>query len=91
FRTFTIPQLFNIEEVQVLKGPSGALYGAGEAGGVINYVTKKPTYDQQNTIEFATGNKGFLSGSLESSGGLNEDASQRYRIGVYSSSEDSYR
>lgn len=91
FRTFTVPQLFNIQEVQVLKGPSGALYGAGEAGGVINYVTKKPTYEQQNTIEFTAGNKDFLSGSVESSGPANEDGSQRYHVGVYSSSEDSYR
>lgn len=91
FGLFTIQQLFNIEEVQVLKGPSGAVYGAGEAGGVINYVTKKPTYEQKNTIEVTAGNKDFLSGSVESSGPANEDGSQRYRVGIYSSGGDSYR
>lgn len=91
FRTFTIPQLFNIEQVQSLKGPSGAAYGAGEAGGVINYVTKKPTYEQKNNIELTAGNKDFLSGSVESSGPANEDGTQRYRVGVYTSSEGSYR
>jgi iron complex outermembrane receptor protein len=91
FRTFTIPQLFNIEQVQTLKGPSGAAYGAGEAGGSINYVPKKPTSEQENTAELRLGNKGFLSGSVESSGPVNEDSSQRYRVGVYSSTEDSYR
>ena len=91
FRTFTIPQLFNIEQVQTLKGPSGAAYGAGEAGGSINYVTKKPTFEQENTAELRVGNKGFLSGSIESSGPINKDSSQRYRVGVYSSTEDSYR
>ena len=91
FRTFTIPQLFNIEQVQTLKGPSGAAYGAGEAGGAINYVTKKPTYEQENNVEFRLGNKGFVSGSVESSGPVNESASQRYRVGIYSSSEESYR
>jgi iron complex outermembrane receptor protein len=91
FRTFTIPQLFNIEQVQTLKGPSGAAYGAGEAGGAINYVTKKPTFEQENNVEFTVGNKDFLSGSVESSGPVNEDGSQRYRFGIYSSSEDSYR
>jgi iron complex outermembrane receptor protein len=39
---FSVPQLFNIERVEVLKGPAGALYGGGDAGGVINYVTRKP-------------------------------------------------
>jgi iron complex outermembrane receptor protein len=91
FRTFTIPQLFNIEQVQTLKGPSGAAYGAGEAGGAINYVTKKPTFEQENNVEFTVGNKDFLSGSVESSGPVNEDGSQRYRFGIYSSSENSYR
>jgi iron complex outermembrane receptor protein len=91
FRTFTVPQLFNIDQVQVLKGPSSALYGAGEAGGLINYVTKKPTYDQVNTIELTAGNKDFMSTSIESSGAANDDGSQRYRVGFYSSGEDSYR
>ena len=33
---------FNYEEVQVLKGPSGALFGRGTTGGVINTVSKRP-------------------------------------------------
>ena len=91
FSGFSIPQLFTISQVQVLKGPSGALYGAGEPGGVINYVTKKPTYEQKNTLKVSAGNKDFLSGSVESSGPANEDASQRYRVGIYSDGQDSYR
>ncbi|WP_421850293.1 TonB-dependent siderophore receptor [Marinomonas sp.] len=91
FGDFSIPQLFTIEQIQVLKGPSGALYGAGEPGGVINYVTKKPTYEQKNTLKVSAGNKDFLSGSVESSGPANEDESQRYRVGVYSDDQDSYR
>jgi iron complex outermembrane receptor protein len=31
------------ESVQLLKGPSGFMYGFGSPGGVVNYVTKKPT------------------------------------------------
>jgi len=91
YEGFAIPQLFTIEQIQVLKGPSGALYGAGEPGGVINYVTKKPTYEQINKVELGVGNKGFVSGSFESSGALNEQASQRYRVGIYSDGQDSYR
>ena len=91
FGDFSIPQLFTIEQIQVLKGPSGAAYGAGEPGGVINYVTKKPTYEEKNTLKVSAGNKDFLSGSIESSGPANEDASQRYRVGIYSDGQDSYR
>jgi iron complex outermembrane receptor protein len=91
FSGFSIPQLFSIQEIQVLKGPSGAVYGAGDSGGVINYVTKKPTYEAINTIELGLGNKDFWSGSVESSGPVNDMASQRYRIGIYLSDEGSYR
>jgi outer membrane receptor protein involved in Fe transport len=40
FIGFSVPQLFNIERVEVLKGPAGMLYGPGSPGGLINYVTK---------------------------------------------------
>ncbi|HEX4504684.1 MAG TPA: TonB-dependent siderophore receptor [Alphaproteobacteria bacterium] len=34
---------FNLDEVQVLEGPSAMLFGRGSAGGVINQVSKTPT------------------------------------------------
>ena len=33
FSGFSVPQLFNVERVEVLKGPAAALYGGGEPGG----------------------------------------------------------
>ena len=46
----------NVERVEILKGPASVLYGAGDAAGVINLVTKKPVFDQ-----FAVG--GYTFGS----------------------------
>ncbi|MEM6538955.1 MAG: TonB-dependent receptor plug domain-containing protein, partial [Pseudomonadota bacterium] len=43
FSGFSVPLLFDIEQVEIIKGPSGALFGGGEPGGLINYVTKRPT------------------------------------------------
>jgi len=40
---FSVPQLFNIERVEFLKGPAGMLYGPGAPGGLFNYITKKPS------------------------------------------------
>ncbi|WP_428241738.1 TonB-dependent siderophore receptor [Gynuella sp.] len=91
FNGFAIPQLFSIEQVQVLKGASGALYGAGEPGGVINYVTKKPTYNSQHHLTLTTGNYGYLAGSVESSGPITQTGNQRYRIGWYSDEEEPFR
>lgn len=85
------PQLFNIEQVQVLKGPSGALYGAGDPGGLINYVTKKPSYQRNNKVKLATGSDDFVSGSIELSGPLLDYDNQRYRVGIYQDHENPYR
>ncbi|WP_295568739.1 TonB-dependent receptor [uncultured Stenotrophomonas sp.] len=88
---FSVPQLFNIERVEVLKGPAGALYGGGDAGGVINYVTRKPKATAERRIEVQMGNEGFRAGSVEGTGPLNATGSIRYRAGLYGDTERGLR
>lgn len=88
---FSVPQLFNIERVEVLKGPAGALYGGGDAGGVINYVTRKPKASAERRIEVQLGDKDFRAGSIEGTGPLNAAGSVRYRAGLYADSEQGVR
>lgn len=88
---FSVPQLFNIERVEVLKGPAGALYGGGEPGGVINYVTRKPAHQTQRRMELQLGNQSFGAASFEATGPAREDGRIRYRIGAYADGEDGFR
>ncbi len=89
FNGFAVPQLFNVQEVQLLKGSSGALYGSSAPGGLINYVTKKPQRIAKNQLELGLGNDDYWQGSLELSGPLNEQ--QAYRFGYYRDSEQPFR
>ncbi|OLG47839.1 TonB-dependent siderophore receptor [Xanthomonas oryzae] len=88
---FSVPQLFNIERVEVLKGPAGALYGGGEPGGVINYVTQKPGHQAARRVELQVGNQSFGAASFEATGPVREDGRIRYRIGAYADGEDGFR
>ena len=47
---------FNYEEVQVLKGPSGSLFGRGTTGGVINTISKRPLLKDQTSLDVYAGN-----------------------------------
>ncbi|MDA5194017.1 TonB-dependent receptor [Govanella unica] len=48
--------LFDVERIEVLKGPQGALYGRNASGGAINIVTKQPTNDFEGFINGSYGN-----------------------------------
>ncbi|KWT70261.1 Outer membrane vitamin B12 receptor BtuB [Hyphomicrobium sulfonivorans] len=63
------------ERIEVLRGPTSVLYGAGSIGGVVNVVTKKPnprhfeheafaSYGSDNKRQFAVGSGGPISDAL---------------------------
>ncbi|SDZ93043.1 TonB-dependent receptor [Microbulbifer marinus] len=49
-------QLFDIERVEVLKGPQGTLYGKNTTGGAINFITRKPTSEFEAYVDAGIGN-----------------------------------
>lgn len=60
-----IPQLFDVDHIDVLKGPQGTLYGRNALGGVINIITKKPDDQVHASAELSEGNYGLQRYSLQ--------------------------
>lgn len=75
-------ETFNLEQIEVLKGPGSVLYGRGEPGAVINVVTKQPLPDPNYQIGFEIGNFNYYRPTLDLSGPLNADKTARYRLNL---------
>lgn len=71
-RQFT-QTLFDLESVQVLMGPQGALYGRNASGGAIVITTKQPTNDFQGYAQVGGGSAGYADAQAVLSGPIIKD------------------
>ena len=69
--------LGELERIEVLKGPQGTLFGKNTSAGVINVVTKRPTYQQSAEAELTVGNYGAVGVSGSYSDSFNDMAAFR--------------
>ena len=74
------PPLFNIERVEVIKGPAALEFGQVAPGGLVNYVSKRPQADPLRTVKIGAGSHGWRSAEFDFTGPLNADGTLRYRI-----------
>lgn len=58
------PQVFDLERIEVLRGPQGTLFGSGSVGGAIRFILPKPDYN--NTQVYARGELATTKGGNES-------------------------
>ncbi len=54
-----ISPLFDVERIEILRGPQGTLYGRNAMGGVINIITRQPTNKTDVFAEISLGNYGI--------------------------------
>jgi len=71
---------FNYEEVQVLKGPSGAMFGRGTTGGAINTISKWPKLESFQSFDAYAGNGAYYRGLADINQKLGETTAARLTL-----------
>lgn len=80
-----------LDSVEVLKGPSGLLYGTSAPGGLVNMIVKKPTADTQIELSQDIGSDNHFRTMFDISGSLNEAETLRSRLVLSQQNSESSR
>jgi len=64
---------FNVEQVEISKGPSSATSGRGSTGGSVNQVSKTPRLDNFTKIDATAGNGDYMRATLDVNQALDSD------------------
>lgn len=73
-------EAYGIERVDMMRGPSGALYGQAEAGGVIDRTTKRPRADMTQELRLEGGSWEHKQGAFDIGGAITEDETLLFRL-----------
>ena len=79
---------FDLDRIEVLRGPQGTLFGRNATGGVVHLVSNKPSQELDGYIEAGGGEYGKYVVEAALGGGLTETVSGR--ISMYRESTDGY-
>lgn len=52
-------EILDIEQLELLRGPQGTLFGKNTTAGVLNITTKKPNFNNERSVELSVGQRGY--------------------------------
>jgi iron complex outermembrane receptor protein len=84
-----LEDLVDIDQLEVLRGPQGTLFGRNSSAGVLNITTKKPSFDFGSTSEVSFGNLGYDQERVSLTGPLISDV-LAFRLTGFNTSRTGY-
>ncbi|USX25137.1 TonB-dependent receptor plug domain-containing protein [Oxalobacteraceae bacterium OTU3CINTB1] len=78
----------DIQQLELLRGPQGTLFGKNTTAGVLNITSKQPTFRAENSAQLSIGEQGYAQGKAVISGAFSDTAAGR--ISLYKTHEDGY-
>lgn len=80
---------YGLQRIEVLKGPASVNYGAMPPGGMLNFVSKRPTEQTLREVDVQVGNFNLRQAAFDFGGKLNASGSLLYRLtGLARNSDD---
>lgn len=79
----TMVDSWNLERVEVLKGPSAVMYGQVAPGGMVNQVSKTPTPDQQQVLRLGIDGNGQYNTAFDVGAGTGDNRHLLRLVGLY--------
>ncbi len=67
----------DVQQIEVLRGPQGTLYGKNTTAGAVNVTTKRPLFTPETDVELTYGNYGFAQAKASVTGPLSEKVAAR--------------
>ncbi len=84
----TRPDVYTLEQVEILKGPASVLYGQGSPGGIVNIVSKLPQAEAAHEVVAEVGNFDRKQLAFDSTGQIGDNDEWLYRVvGVHRDSD----
>ncbi len=67
----------DVQQIEVLRGPQGTLFGKNTTAGAFNITTKKPSFIPGATFEMSYGNYGYIQAKTSITGGISKKLAAR--------------